>query len=68
MFAEDITALTQLNIKMKEGWKIHCGNCLNLLPRYKDSVHMIITSPPYNVGFDYGEHIDSMPLRSFPLH
>ncbi len=24
MFAEDIIALTRSNIKMKEGWKIHC--------------------------------------------
>ena len=51
---------------MKNGWKIICGNCLDVLPRYKDSVHMIITSPPYNVGFDYGgEHNDSMDFPHY---
>lgn len=30
-----------------------------------DSVDLIITSPPYNVGIDYGENIDVLPYEDY---
>ena len=40
---------------MKQDWKILRGDCLDLLPRFKNQVHLVVTSPPYNAGMDYGE-------------
>lgn len=35
--------------------KLYLGDCLDVLPEIEaDSMDMIITSPPYNVGVDYG--------------
>src|SRR5690348_15301505 len=34
--------------------RLHCGDCLEILPRYTDaSVDAIVTDPPY--GIDYGK-------------
>lgn len=36
-----------------------CGDCLEVLPRFAPgAVHLLITSPPYNVGKNYGKHND----------
>ena len=37
------------------------GDCLEILPRVPEgSVHLAITSPPYNVGLGYDTHDDAM--------
>ena len=41
--------------------KIHLGDCLDLLPKLDDnSVDLIVTSPPYNVGMNYANHFDML--------
>lgn len=41
--------------------KIICGDCLEIMKRIPDnSIHLAITSPPYNVGIDYDNHHDQM--------
>ncbi len=41
--------------------KITCGDCLEVLKQIPDnSVHLAITSPPYNVGINYSNHNDSL--------
>jgi site-specific DNA-methyltransferase (adenine-specific) len=41
---------------------INCGNCLDLLKLIPDdSIDMIVTSPPYNIGMTYDVYIDRMP-------
>jgi DNA modification methylase len=46
--------------------KIICGDSravLQALPN--DSIHMAITSPPYNVGLEYDSHNDQMPYEDY---
>jgi len=44
-----------------------CGDVLEELKKLKnDSVDLVVTSPPYNLGIDYGKNInDSMSLKDY---
>jgi DNA modification methylase len=45
---------------------IICGDCRQVLPKMPaESVHLAITSPPYNVGLEYDGHHDSMPYEEY---
>jgi DNA modification methylase len=45
------------------GVTIHQGDCrLVLAEMAPESVDLIITNPPYNVGVDYNGYNDSLPL------
>lgn len=45
---------------------LYRGDCLAVLPTLApDSVDVVITDPPYNVGKNYGEHDDSMPRDAY---
>jgi DNA modification methylase len=49
-------------------WKdqIICGDSLRILRAMpKESVHLAITSPPYNVGLQYDSHNDKMPYEEY---
>jgi len=46
----------------KQTWKI--GNNRKLLPQFED-YHLVVTSPPYNVGIDYGVFKDNLPLDEY---
>jgi len=49
-------------------WKdqIICGDAKAVLHKMSDeSVHLAITSPPYNVGLAYDSHNDKMPYRKY---
>lgn len=40
------------------GVKLYLGDCLDILPKIPDrSVHLAVTSPPYNLGVDYGDGV-----------
>jgi DNA modification methylase len=46
--------------------KIICGDSRSILPALPDeSVHLAITSPPYNVGLQYDSHDDRMPYEEY---
>lgn len=46
--------------------EIICGDCREVLPRLPaESVHLAITSPPYNVGLDYDGHHDAMSYEQY---
>jgi DNA modification methylase len=46
--------------------QIICGDCRQVLRKLpSESVHLAITSPPYNVGLDYDGHHDSMPYEEY---
>ena len=46
--------------------KIVCGDVLETLKKISDnSVHLAITSPPYNVGKDYDNHNDKMDYQEY---
>jgi DNA modification methylase len=35
---------------------VHTGDCLNVLPALeRESVDLVVTDPPYNIGIDYGK-------------
>lgn len=51
--------------KPEEG-VILCGDSEKLLARLPDrSVHLIVTSPPYNVGIDYKNHDDRQDYQDY---
>lgn len=40
---------------------IICGDCLELMKQIPtETIHLVITSPPYNVGINYDKHNDKM--------
>ena len=46
--------------------KINCGDTLDLMKNIEsNSVHLAITSPPYNVGKDYDSHNDLMEYDEY---
>ncbi len=50
----------------RDGITIYHGDCREILPQLEaESVDLVLTDPPYNVGVDYGEHNDRMTRREF---
>ncbi|MEK7501006.1 MAG: transcriptional repressor LexA, partial [Patescibacteria group bacterium] len=46
--------------------KIICGDVLEMMKKVADnSVHLAVTSPPYNVGKDYDNHNDQMNYEDY---
>jgi DNA modification methylase len=43
---------------------IYHGSCLEILPELEVKADIVVTSPQYNVGLDYG-HTDKLPLPEF---
>jgi site-specific DNA-methyltransferase (adenine-specific) len=45
---------------------LYQGDCLTALPKIQsDSVDLIVTSPPYNVGKDYGVYKDNLSFQEY---
>ncbi len=43
-----------------------CGDCLEVMKDWPDNcVDLVVTSPPYNIGKDYGEYRDDRPWPEF---
>lgn len=46
--------------------KIICGDCIKIMGDMpKESVDIIVTSPPYNIGVKYNSHDDNMPFEDY---
>lgn len=46
--------------------KFHCGDRVEVMKKIPDNfVHLIITSPPYNVGIPYDNHDDLIPYKDY---
>jgi site-specific DNA-methyltransferase (adenine-specific) len=46
--------------------KVFRGDCIEVMKKFpENSIHLIITSPPYNVGIDYDSHFDLMPYKDY---
>ncbi len=46
--------------------RIICGDCLEVMSQIPDeTVHLAVTSPPYNLGIDYDNHDDSLAYDSY---
>jgi len=52
--------------KMGTEHKIICGDCIKELKKLKDeSVDLIVTDPPFNIGKDYGKYKDRKPKEKY---
>ena len=48
---------------MNENIKLYCGDCLNIMKEIPDnSIDLILTSPPYNIGKDYEK---KLPIKEY---
>lgn len=59
---------TNYKVSMMKGFtnRIICGDVLEVMKKIpSDSVHLAITSPPYNVGKDYDSHHDKMDYQDY---
>ena len=46
--------------------KIVCGDCLKVMRKIPDgTVHLAVTSPPYNLGISYDNHDDNLAYDSY---
>ncbi len=46
--------------------RIICGDCLQVMRQIPDNtVHLAVTSPPYNLGIDYDTHNDSLAYQEY---
>lgn len=46
--------------------KFHCGDRVEVMKNIPDNfVHLIVTSPPYNVGIPYDNHDDLIPYKDY---
>jgi site-specific DNA-methyltransferase (adenine-specific) len=46
--------------------RILTGDCLEILPQVAaDSIHFVVTSPPYNVGIEYDKHEDQLEYSAY---
>ena len=47
--------------------KVFCMDCLEGMRKYlpADSVDVVVTSPPYNIGVEYGSHDDNLPFDEY---
>jgi site-specific DNA-methyltransferase (adenine-specific) len=45
--------------------KIYCTDCRAMREVDDNSVQLIVTSPPYNVGKEYAQHRDAMEIREY---
>jgi site-specific DNA-methyltransferase (adenine-specific) len=51
---------------MIETQKIINGNCIEVMSTFpENSIDLILTSPPYNVGINYDTHIDTMSMEDY---
>lgn len=68
---ENSTRLPDTHIEMKKNIddfrnKIICGDCIKEMGLIPDeSIDVIITSPPYNIGVKYNSHKDNMPFNEY---
>ena len=52
--------------KLKAEWEIKCTDNLKYMKTLKDnSVDLVVTSPPYNVGKPYDKHKDEMSFKEY---
>jgi DNA modification methylase len=48
----------------RDGIQIHHGDCRDILSQIVPA-DIVLTSPPYNCGMEYGEHDDTMPMAIY---
>lgn len=49
----------------RDGIDLYLGDCREILPEITESINLLWTDPPYNVGKDYGVWNDAMPDNEY---
>ena len=49
----------------KDGIQLYLGDCLEVLPHLEGVADLVITSPPYNCGMNYGLCRDDLPVVDY---
>jgi site-specific DNA-methyltransferase (adenine-specific) len=62
---EPVQAALQQGSILPSGVTVHCGDARRLADFVTEPVHLVITSPPYNVGVEYGTHDDLMEPSAY---
>jgi len=45
---------------------LYCGDCIEIMSKFPNSsIDLIVTSPPYNVGIDYSDWNDKLPVKEY---
>src|SRR3990170_4587153 len=56
-------------IRAANGWRatLHLMDCLTGMRKFlsDESVDVVVTSPPYNIGVQYSEYSDNKPLGDY---
>lgn len=42
-------------------WNVICGDCREILKTLDTKNSIIVTDPPFNIGYHYNEYKDRMP-------
>jgi len=46
--------------------KVICGDCIKIMPELEDeSIDLIVTSPPYNIGMEYDNYADKISWEKY---
>jgi len=46
--------------------KLYCGNCIDVMKKFKkESVNVIVTSPPYNLNIKYSQYKDNLKREGY---
>ena len=49
--------------------RVNCGDVMDLMSHIpSNSIHLAITSPPYNVGIEYDKHDDQMKYEQYLIY
>ena len=68
MMQTELELLRNSNVKKISAGRhtIYQGDCCEGLKMIRDnSVHLIVTSPPYNIGIDYGSYKDTLSFEQY---
>lgn len=59
--------LSSKNINLsEEKQKVVLGDCMQILAELPDrSINLFVTSPPYNIGINYGAYQDNKPMEKY---
>ncbi|MDW8296854.1 MAG: DNA methyltransferase, partial [Raineya sp.] len=60
--------IDDLNVDDKNTYinKVICGDSIEVMKKIpKNFIHLIITSPPYNVGIPYDNYHDLLPYKEY---
>lgn len=65
LIKKNTTNFFKTSLKDVQKGKIYNEDCISFLKRSNERYNLIIADPPYNIGKDFGNNKDSMPLNKY---